>query len=134
MTTENDKPATESAPPAAASPTADASSAAAPATEPVQPADQSAGADLSVPLPVDGAKPEKRGLIGWLNFYAEDLLAPISKPGRICERCKRKIWRGYFLSAPTGVKGVSDMQIVCWRCKLAAAQQEIEQLRTTGRR
>jgi hypothetical protein len=77
---------------------------------------------------------ERRGLIGWLNFYAEDLLAPISKPGRTCERCRRKIWRGYFVSAPTGVKGVSDMQIVCWRCKLSAAQREMEELRSTGRR
>jgi hypothetical protein len=127
MTTENEKTATGTAP------TTDAPPAATPASEPVLPAGNGA-ADLAVSHPVDESKPEKRGLIGWLNFYAEDLLAPISKPGRTCERCKRKIWRGYFLSAPTGVQGVSDMQIVCWRCKLAAAQQEVEKLRTTGRR
>jgi hypothetical protein len=85
--------------------------------------------------PADGSKPEKRGLIEWLNFYAEDLLAPIIKPKHHCARCKRNMWRGYLLSAPTtGVKGVSDIQIVCWRCKLAAAQLEIQKLRTTGRR
>jgi len=33
-------------------------------------------------------------------FYAEDLMAPITKPGRTCERCKRRMWRGYLLSAP----------------------------------
>jgi hypothetical protein len=133
MTTENDKTPTESAPMAAASPTADSPSVATPATEPVPPTGNDA-ADLPVSHPADGSKPEKRGLIGWLNFYAEDLLAPISKPGRRCERCQRKIWRGYILSEPTGVQGVSNMQIVCWRCKLTAAQQEMGRLRTTGKR
>ena len=112
-------------PPAAATPVQAAVAgppASTPAAEPV------------VAHSVDGSKPEQRGLIGWLNYYAEDLLAPISKPGRSCERCKRKMWRGYFASAPTGVSGISDVQIVCWRCKLAAAQQEIERLRTAGRR
>jgi len=98
------------------------------------PSGSASAAGSSVSHPVDGSTPEKRGLIGWLNFYAEDLMAPISKPGRACERCKRKIWRGYLLSAPGKVRGVADMQIVCWRCKLAAAQQEMAKLRTAGRR
>jgi len=112
--------------PAPASPLTDA---AAPA--PARPA----AVSPSAARPVGGTTPQKRGLIGWFMFYAEDLMAPITKPGRTCERCKRRMWRGYLLSAPaSGVKGVADMQIVCWRCKLSAAQQEMARLRTTGRR
>jgi len=99
------------------------------------PQDQPAAAVPAVSDPDNGSKPEKRrGLIGWFTFYAEDLMAPIIRQRPTCERCKRNMWRGYLLSASTNVQGVSDMQIVCWRCKLAAAQQEIERLRTTGRR
>jgi len=56
--------------------------------------------------------PARKGL----NFYAEDLMAPISKPTGRCERCNRKVWKGYFVEAPTGVAGVTDVQILCWRC------------------
>jgi len=102
--------------------------------EPAQLSGQPVQAAPAIAHPADGARP-KRGLIGWLNFYAEDLLAPITRQRPTCGRCTRKMWRGYLLSAPTtGVKGVSDIQIVCWRCKLAAAQQEMEELRTAGRR
>jgi len=137
-------PAPEPTAPSAASPAPAAPSThVSPAPEAVAPSGQPPAADPSgsapvaapsVSHPIDGAKPEKRGVIGWLNYYAEDLLAPISKPGRTCERCKRRMWRGYLLSAPGKVKGVADMQIVCWRCKLAAAQQEMARLRTAGRR
>jgi hypothetical protein len=129
MTMEQDKTPTETAPPPAAASTAVETPAAA-----ADPSGQPAAAVPAASDPANGSKPGKRGVIGWLNFYAEDLMASISKPGRQCARCKRKLWRGYFLSAPTGVQGVSDMQIVCWRCKLAAAQQEMGRLRTSGRR
>jgi len=52
----------------------------------------------------------------WLTFYAEDLLAPISRFVRHCERCGRWVLKGYFVETPTKVKGVTDLQIVCWRC------------------
>ncbi|MBI3621168.1 MAG: hypothetical protein HY208_03150 [Nitrospirae bacterium] len=121
--------ATEPTAPGATPSTAAASSTVAP--PPVQPA--AVGPTASARA--DGAKPQRRGLIGWFTFYAEDLLAPIIKQRQTCERCKRRMWRGYLLSAPaSGVKGVSDIQIVCWRCKLSAAQQEMARLRTTGRR
>jgi hypothetical protein len=134
VTTEQGNSAAETTPPAAASTTTETPAATPPASGPV-PQDQPAVAVPAVSDPDNGSKPVKRGLIGWLNFYAEDLLAPITRQRPTCERCKRKMWRGYLLSAPTtGVKGVSDIQIVCWRCKLSAAQQEMERLRTSGRR
>jgi hypothetical protein len=121
--------------PAVAPEPAAPSASAAPSTDIAAPAPvQPAVVGPSASAPANGAKPARRGLIGWLNFYAEDLLAPIVKQRQTCERCKRRMWRGYLLSAPSGVKGVADMQIVCWRCKLSAAQQEMERLRTTGRR
>jgi hypothetical protein len=134
MTTDSDKTAAETTPPdpTAAKPETPAQTAPA-SPESAQSSGQPVQAAQAIARPADGARP-KRGLIGWLNFYAEDLLAPISKPRHQCARCKRKMWRGYFLSMSTNVQGVSDMQIVCWRCKLAAAQLEIEKLRTTGRR
>jgi len=113
--------------PAPASPSTDA-------TTPV-PTAQPAAPGPSTPVAADGARPRRRGLIGWFMFYAEDLMAPIIKQRRTCERCTRRMWRGYLLSAPaSGVKGVVDIQIVCWRCKLSAAQQEMARLRTMGRR
>ena len=125
----------------AAAPTTVSAQAAAPALAPAsgQPPTGNGAAAPAVQSAASGtpAVQKPTGLfaaIKWLNFYAEDLLAPISPSRRRCERCNRKMWRGYFLSAPTGVSGVSDMQIVCWRCKLAAAQQEMAQLRTSGRR
>jgi len=123
-------------PAAAPEPTEPAPAQAVPASpEPAQPSSQPASSGPVVSPHADGARPRRRGLIGWFTFYAEDLLAPITRQRPTCERCKRKMWRGYLLSAPAnGVKGVSNIQIVCWRCKLSAAQQEMAKLRTTGRR
>jgi hypothetical protein len=134
MTTDSDKTETETTPPdPAAAKTATPAQTTPALTEPAQPSGQPEQAAPAIAHPADGARP-RRGLFGWLNFYAEDLLAPISKPRHQCARCKRNMWRGYLLSVSTNVQGVSDMQIVCWRCKLAAAQREMDQLRTTGRR
>lgn len=54
--------------------------------------------------------------IKWLNFYAADLLAPISKARRTCERCGRWMLKGYLIEAPTKIAGMTDLQILCWRC------------------
>jgi hypothetical protein len=69
----------------------------------------------------------------WLNYYAQELLRPISALTRRCELCNRKLWRGYLLEKATVITGVSDMRIVCWRCKLAAARQHMERLRAARR-
>jgi hypothetical protein len=81
-----------------------------------------------------GAPPRSPvGMCKWLNFYAEDLLAPISRFVRHCERCGRWVLKGYFVEAPTKVAGVSELLIVCWRCKLGAVRQHLDRLRARRR-
>ncbi|MEW6325305.1 MAG: hypothetical protein AB1515_07950 [Nitrospirota bacterium] len=57
-----------------------------------------------------------RAVLKRLNMYAEDLLAPISTARRQCERCGRRLLKGYLVEAPTKVAGMSDLQVLCWRC------------------